>query len=179
MPPVGGLSTGSTLSAIPLRGDLKPVSPLTPEVAATDSSLTSLSGWTRVFTLRSSLFPRAARAHLSSRCEAHVRGVADLAAVTSSCSLGVRWTDADLRYLSRPWAQDSFVAARITSAGPWATQGTRIAGLAGQLLSLGGADDRSVFPARIPQHAWEKGNTLLAGRANDLCGETVPLAGGT
>ena len=38
MTPVGGLSTGLTLSPIPLRGIIQPVSPLTPGVAATGSS---------------------------------------------------------------------------------------------------------------------------------------------
>ena len=97
-------------------GKANQVSPLTPEVAATGSSLTSLSGWTRVSTFRSSLFPRAARAHLRSRFEPQVRGVADVASVTTSCSPGVSWTDADLRHPSRPQAQDSFIAATITSA---------------------------------------------------------------
>ena len=101
MTPVGNLSTASALFAIPPRGNLKPVSPLTPGVAATGSSTPWVLGLDPGSTFRSSRFPRAVRAHLGSRCEAHVGGVADVASVTSSCSPGVRWTDADLRHPSR------------------------------------------------------------------------------
>ena len=110
-------------------GKANPVSPLTSGVAATGSSLTRSLGLDRVSTFRSSLHSGAARAHLRSRCEPQVRGVGDVASVTTSCSPGVRWTGVDLRHLSRPWAQDSFIAATITSACPWGAQGTRIAGL--------------------------------------------------
>ena len=41
----------------------------------------------------------------------------------------------------------------------------------------GSAADRSVFPVRIPQHAWERVNTLIAGHVNDVRGWTVPLPG--
>ena len=99
-----------------------------------------------------------------------------MASVTTSCSPGVSWTDADLRHLSRPWARDSFIAATITSAGPWGTQGTGIVGLPDSCPSPGSAD-RSVFPARTPQHAWERVNTLLAARADPSRGGTVPLQG--
>ena len=111
-------------------GNANQVSPLIPGVAATGSSLTQSLGWTGcpLSGHPSSLFPRAARAHLNSRCEPQVRGVADVASVTTSCSPGVRWTDVDLRHLSRPWAQDSFIAATIMSACPWATQGTGLLG---------------------------------------------------
>ena len=177
MTPVGNLSTGSALSAVPLPGNLKPVSPLIPGVALTRSSTPRFLGLDRVATFRSSLFPRAGRANLSSRCEPHVRGVADLAGVTTSCSSGVRWDDADLRHLSRPQAQDSFIAATITSAGPWGTKGTGIAGLRDNCPSPGSAAGRSVFPVRIPQHAWERVNTLPAGRVNDERVGTGPLQG--
>ena len=152
MPPVGGLSTGLTLSAITLRGNLKPVSPLIPGVALTGSSIPWFLGLNRVSTFRSSLFPRAARAHLRSRFEPQVRGVADVASVTTPCSPGVIWTDVDLRHLSRPQAQDSFIAATIMSACPWGAQGTGIAVLPDSCPSPGSAD-RGVFPVRIPQHA--------------------------
>ena len=56
-------------------GKANQVSPLTPGVAATGSSLTRSLGLDRVSTFRSSMFPRAARAYLSSRCEHRVRGV--------------------------------------------------------------------------------------------------------
>ena len=98
-----------------------------------------------------------------------------MAAVTSSCSPEVRWTDADLRHLSRPWTQDSFIAATIMSACLWGAQGTGIAGLPDSCPSPGGAAGRSVFPARTSQHAWERVNTLIAGHLNDSRGGTVPL----
>ena len=82
-------------------GEAKPVSALIPGVALTGSSTPWFLGLDRVSTLRSSLHSGAARAHLRSRCEPQVRGIADVASVTSSCSTGVRWTDADLRHLSR------------------------------------------------------------------------------
>ena len=101
MTPVGGLSTGLTLSAVPPR--IKPIrfrlSPLESRNGLVpDQSL----GLDRVSTFRSSLHSSAARAHLRSRCGPHVRGVADVASVTTSCSPGVRRTGADLRHLSRP-----------------------------------------------------------------------------
>ena len=40
-----------------------------------------------------------------------------------------------------------------------------------------GSGDRSVVPARIPQHAREMVNILLAGRVNDVRGWTGPLRG--
>ena len=103
MTPAGNLSTASALSGIPPR--VKPIrfprSPLeSPQPARPRPGL---SGWTRcpVSTFRASLLPRAARAHLRSRCEPQVRGVADVASVTTSCSPGVRRTGVDLRHLSR------------------------------------------------------------------------------
>ena len=89
---MGAPSTGSALSGILLRGNLKPVSPLTPGVPAIGSSMTRSLGSIQVSTLRPSLHPRAGWAHLRSRCEAHVRGFADVAAATSSCSLGAPWS---------------------------------------------------------------------------------------
>ena len=133
-------------------GKANPVSPLIPGVALTGSSIPWFLGLNRVSTFRSSLFPRAARAHLRSRFEPQVRGVADVASVTTPCSPGVIWTDVDLRHLSRPQAQDSFIAATIMSACPWGAQGTGIAVLPDSCPSPGSAD-RGVFPVRIPQHA--------------------------
>ena len=43
--------------------------------------------------------------------------------------------------------------------------------------SYAGSADRSVFPARIPEHAWERVNTLLAARVNDVRGWTGPFRG--
>ena len=54
-------------------------------------------------------------------------------------------------------------------------QGAGIAGLLDSCPSPGSAAGRSVFPVRIPQHAGERVNTLLAGRVNDVRGGTVPL----
>ena len=71
----------------------------------------------------------------------------------------------------------SFIAATIMSACPWGAQGTGIAGLRVSCPSPGGAADRSVFPARISQQAWERVNTLPAGRVNDVRGWTGPLRG--
>ena len=60
----------------------KPVSPLTLGVVHPSLSMARSLGSIQVSTLRSSLHPRAAWAHLHSCCEAHVRGVADV----GSCS---------------------------------------------------------------------------------------------
>ena len=99
-----------------------------------------------------------------------------MASVTTSCSPGVSWTGADLRYLSRPWAQDSFIAATIMSACSRGAQGTGIAGLPDSCPPPGSAD-RGVFPARTHQHAWERVNILPSGRVNDVHGWPVPLQG--
>ena len=154
MTPLGNLSTGSALSAVPPRVNpiRFPLSSLGSPQPARPRPVSRVGPGVHFPVIPSSLVPRAARAHLSSRCEAQVRGVAVVASVTSSCSPGVSWTAADLRHLSRPWAQDSFIAATIMSAGPWGAQGTGIAGLLDSCPSPGSAD-RSVFPVRISPHS--------------------------
>ena len=74
-------------------------------------------------------------------------------------------------------ATASFIAATIMSAGPWAAQGVGIAGLLHRYPSPGSAAGRGVFPVRIPQQAWERVNTLIAGRVNDSRVGTAPLQG--
>ena len=159
MPPVGGLFDGVG-ACPPFRFGviLKPVSPLIPGVAATGLVPDQSLGLDPVSTFRSSLHSRC---RCVPTCVLAVKLMLAVLptwpAVTSSCSPGVRWTDADLRHLSRPWAQDSFIAATIMSAGPWGAQGTGIAVLPDSCPSPGGAADRSVFPVRISPHCLRKG----------------------
>ena len=82
MTPVSNLSKASALSAVPPR--VKPIRfRLSPQESPQRARPCPVSRVEPVSTFRSSLFPRAARAHLSSRWESQVGGVADVASVTT------------------------------------------------------------------------------------------------
>ena len=82
-------------------GKAQPVSPLILGVAATGSSLTSLSGWTRCPLSGHPCFHvlRGPTCVLAVNLRFEVLPI--WLRITTSCSPGVSWTDADLRHMSR------------------------------------------------------------------------------